>query len=231
MKKAQLKTVQRFYSGARPIEEIFKKAIDSATGKLGIKSDKIVCADSFCSDELNSISFLRNERFSPFKLGGLGGYPFGSLTGMGAFAAHIPAEGAAIIFFGPHIGITNDGTAGKINRMGQEITTGCCGSVTAAVQKLLGDKIHENDIDDEDFQQKKIEQILLKEKVRIQNAEQNILEAVDVVYEAIETRIDELISKTAFHCKNIIEAGGIFINSDKNENAFWSSRRFNIKEP
>src|SRR5699024_742354 len=213
MKKKQLKTVQQFYPKAQPIEQVFQKALRTATDDLSIKPSKIVYADSFCSDEVNSIEFPWNENFAPFRLAGLGGYPFGGLTGMGAFAAHIPTEGVAIIFYAPHIGITNEGTAGKINRSGQQITTGCCGSETAALQKLLNDGIREGDFDDEDYQQKKIEQLLFKEKARIQNAEQNILEAVEVVYEAIESKIGQLINKTEFPCKNVIKAGGIYINS------------------
>lgn len=228
MTQKQLQTVQHFYSNAQPIEHMFQKVKNTATDDLGIQPSKMVYADSFCSDELNSIEFPWNENFSPFRLGGLGGYPFGGLTGMGAFAAHIPARGIAIIFYGPHIGITNDGTVGKINRRGQEMMTGCCGSVTAAVEKLLNGNIREGAVDEDDYQQNKIEQILLSEKARIQRADQNILEAVEVAYEAIADRIEQLLNQTPFPCQNLIKAGGIYINGDNNKTAFWASRKFDV---
>lgn len=38
---------------------------------------------------------------------------------MGAFASHVPDEGAVSIYYGPHIGITQNGTIGEIHRLGQ----------------------------------------------------------------------------------------------------------------
>lgn len=223
----QLNTVRQFYSQAQSIEDVFQKAAKAARD-TGINPSKTVYCTSFCSDELNNIQFPWGDGFAPFILGGLGGYPFGGLTGMGAFAAHVPSDGIAVIFYGPHIGITGDGVIGKINRIGQEGTTGCCGSLTAAVRQLLSGNIKKDEVSVEDHQQNTIEQLLLKEENRIINAQQQVLEAVDVVYGAIDVRIEQLISQTAFPCKNIIKAGGIFINSDKNERAFWAPRLFEV---
>jgi hypothetical protein len=47
-----------------------------------------------------------------------------------------------------------------------------------------------------DFQMNTIEQILLNEKERILNARTPLFEATEVIYEAIDKRINELVEKT-----------------------------------
>ncbi|WP_222943801.1 hypothetical protein [Pedobacter sp. N36a] len=37
-----------------------------------------------------------NEFLGPFKLGGLDGFPFAGWSGMGAFASHVPDDGAVL---------------------------------------------------------------------------------------------------------------------------------------
>ena len=88
-------------------------------GRMQIEHDidisKVLMATSVCSDDINvpSTTFF-NVLFGPFIMGGLGGLPFAGQTGMTAFAHHIPDEGSAFIFYGPHIGITLDGDLGKM---------------------------------------------------------------------------------------------------------------------
>ena len=67
-----------------------------------------------------------------FALGGLGGIPFTGRTGWGAFSAHVPEGGNAMVVFGPHVGIDSRGTVGKIERMGQSHSTTCCGAAVLA---------------------------------------------------------------------------------------------------
>lgn len=72
-----------------------------------IKPHNILLANSICSDDANAIEYPEAGRqmLGPFNLGGLNGYPFGGLTGMGAFSGHVPDDGAAMVFYAPHIGI------------------------------------------------------------------------------------------------------------------------------
>lgn len=76
---------------------------------------KVLMATSVCSDDINvpSTTFF-NVLFGSFIMGGLGGLPFSGQTGMTAFAHHIPDEGSAFIFYGPHIVITLEGDLGKM---------------------------------------------------------------------------------------------------------------------
>ncbi|MCD8539389.1 MAG: hypothetical protein LRY55_06200, partial [Leadbetterella sp.] len=68
----------------------------------------------------------------PFKMGGLNGYPFAGITGMNAFAHHVPEDGAVIVFYAPHIGITAEGNIGEISRIGQSRNSACCGAAKGA---------------------------------------------------------------------------------------------------
>jgi hypothetical protein len=63
------------------------------------------------------------------------------MTGMGAFASHVPDCGAVFIYYGPHIGITKSGAIGEIYRLGQAHNSGCCGAAKGALAKLMNQQI------------------------------------------------------------------------------------------
>lgn len=65
-----------------------------------------------------------------------------------------------------------------------------------AIDKQLN--IIEGHITDIDYQMNIIEQVLLRNQDRILKAETQIYEATEVIYEAIDNQIDELISKTNY---------------------------------
>lgn len=230
MSNNQLHIVQEFYPQASSIKDNLNNLLTTLKKEYGITTDKITYADSFCSDELCTMNFPSNKMLGPFKLGGLGGYPFSKLTGMGAFAGHLPKDGTALIFYGPHVGITAEGNVGSIKRIGKPNSTGCCGSVTAALNNLLEGSIKEAHKSEQDYQQNVIEQILLKNEKRIKSADQKFIEAIDVMYEAIEEKIDQLVSQTDFNCKYLIKSGGVFINSDNKMYPYWAAKNFDIIE-
>jgi hypothetical protein len=58
----------------------------------------------------------------PFNFGGLAGLPFTGITGLNAFAHHVPEEGTALLFVGPHIGYNEKEGWGKILRHDQKYT-------------------------------------------------------------------------------------------------------------
>jgi hypothetical protein len=77
-----------------------------------------------------------------------------------------------------------------------------------------------------DYQMNTIEQILFKEKDRVLSAALPIKEATEVIYEAIDRRILELVAATKYNCKYIILVGVILINSDSDMGSFTETRRF-----
>lgn len=159
-------------------------------------------------------------------MGGLDGFPFTGLTGMGAFASHVPDEGAVFIYYGPHIGVSKNGAIGEISRFGQHTNSSCCGAAKGALGKLMNNLIEPGKMSDMDYQMNTIEQILYQEKDRVLNADIPIKEATEVIYKAIDQRIQTLVAATKYNCQYVILMGAILINSDSDMGSFTSTRRF-----
>lgn len=223
-----LETVRKFYPNALSTVDTVNKLLDLIKANYGLDPNQIMHADSLCCDDVNAIQYPPRayEMLGPFHLGGLDGYPFAGLTGMGAFAHHVPEEGAILIFYAPHIGVTKDGTIGEINRYGQSSNSTCCGAAKAGLSKLANGEIEKGKITDIDYQMNTIEQILLNGKDRVLGAESQIFEATEVIYEAIDKQIDLLVSKTDYPCKHLFQIGAIFINGDRDMGSFCSYKRF-----
>lgn len=230
LKKDKLELIRKYYPNALTTIDTVNKIIDFVEDELNLEPSRVMLADSICSDDVNSIQYpARAQEFlGPFKMGGLDGFPFTGLTGMGAFASHVPDNGAVFIFYGPHIGISKEGKIGEIHRSGQHKTSGCCGAAKGALNNLLNNTIEPGKVTEMDYQMNTIEQILLKQKDRIMNAETPLYETTEVIYEAIDQRIQELVSATKYNCKYVILMGAIMINSDTEIGSFSSAKRFDI---
>ncbi|MBK6331455.1 MAG: hypothetical protein IPF62_13510 [Bacteroidetes bacterium] len=229
-KREKLDLIHKWYPKAITTIDSVNKIIDFVETELDLEPKQVMLADSVCSDDVNSIQYpARTQEFlGPFKMGGLDGFPFTGLTGMGAFASHVPDEGAVFIYYGPHIGITKNGTIGEIHRFGQSRNSGCCGAAKGALGKLTNNQIIAGNVTDLDYQMNIIEQILLNEKARILNAQTPLYEATEVMYESIDIRINELVDKTNYNCKYVILVGAILINSDSDMGSFTEVRRFDV---
>ncbi len=147
-KKEKLAIIRKYYPNAVTTIDGVNRLIDFVEEQLDLEPSQVMLADSICSDDVNSIQYpARTQEFlGPFKMGGLDGFPFTGLTGMGAFASHVPDNGAVFIYYGPHIGITSTGTIGEIHRLGQSKNTGCCGAAKGALNKLVNGQIIEGNI-------------------------------------------------------------------------------------
>jgi len=229
-KRDKLAIIRKYYPNAITTIDSVNNLIDFVEDKLDLELTKLMLADSICSDDVNSIQYpaRAHEFLGPFKMGGLDGFPFTGLTGMGAFASHVPDDGAVFIYYGPHIGITKTGEIGAIHRVGQSNNSGCCGAAKGALNKLLNNQIIEGNVTEMDYQMNTIEQILFKQKARIVNAEIPIHEATEVIYEAIDQRINELVKNTKYNCKYVILMGAILINSDSDVGSFTTAKRFDV---
>jgi DNA-directed RNA polymerase subunit F len=230
LKKERLEIIRKYYPNAITLIDSVNRAIDYYEEVLQLEPSKIMFADSICSDDVNSIQYpTRAQEFlGPFKMGGLNGFPFTGLTGMKAFASHIPDDGAVLIYYGPHIGITKNGILGEIHRVGQSKNSNCCGAAKGALAKLLKNEIVEDEVTEMDYQMNVLEQILFKQKSRIMDSNLPIAEATEVIYEAIDQRINELVSSTKYNCKYVILVGAILINSDSDMGSYTSTKRFDI---
>lgn len=228
MSNEHLNTVRKWYPRALTSIDTVNRLLDTIEKHLSLKPHQLMHADSMCCDDVNAIQYppRAHEMLGPFHLGGLDGFPFAGITGMNAFAHHVPENGAVIIFYAPHIGVTRDGTIGEISRIGQSKNSACCGAAKGALSKLLNNEIIDGDISSLDFQMNTIEQIFLHSKDRITTAKNQIFEATEVMYEAIDQRIEVLVKETSYPCKYVILAGAVFINGDKDMGSFCQYKKF-----
>jgi Limiting CO2-inducible proteins B/C beta carbonyic anhydrases len=227
-----LPIVRTHYPDAITTIESVDRMFDLLHRKYGLEPRQIMLADSICSDDVNSIEYPKRayDMLGPFKMGGLDGFPFTGLTGMSAFAAHVPDDGAVFVYHAPHIGISKDGSVGTIMRVGQQVPSGCCGACRTALAKLTAGAIVPLDITTLDYQQNTIEQILLKHDRRILEAEHPLMEATEVMQEAISARIDLLASKTTYNARLLILMGAVMINGDHDMGSFTAIRRLSVKD-
>jgi hypothetical protein len=227
-KREKLDIIHKFYPNAITTIDSVNRLIDFVENELDLEPAQVMFADSICSDDVNSIQYpARAQEFlGPFKMGGLDGFPFTGLTGMGAFASHVPDEGAVFVYYGPHIGVSKAGVLGEIHRFGQSKNSGCCGAARGALGKLLADAITPGHVTELDYQMNTIEQILLREKGRITAAARPLQEATEVIYEAIDRRIEELVAATKYNCRFVLLMGAILINSDSDMGSFTATRKF-----
>ena len=228
MSNQHLKTVQKWYPKALTSIDTVNRLLDTIERELGLQPKQLMHADSMCCDDVNAIQYPPRamEMLGPFHLGGLDGFPFAGITGMNAFAHHVPEDGAVIVFYAPHIGVTKDGTIGEIHRIGQSENSACCGAAKGALGKLINGQIIEGNVTSLDFQQNTIEQIFLHQKERILKAENQIFEATEVMYEAIDDRIEVLVKETHYSCKYVLLVGAVFINGDKDMGSFCLYKKF-----
>ena len=229
-KREKLALIHQFYPNAVTTIDAVNIFIQYLEDVLDVDPSLIMMADSICSDDVNSIQYPKSagEFLGPFKMGGLDGFPFAGLTGMGAFASHVPENGAIFIYYGPHIGVTQKSTIGEVNRIGQTEPSSCCGAAKGALGKLKDGAIVAGDVQEIDYQMNTIEQLLLKQKERVLKAEIPIQEATDVIYEAIDERMLELVAKTKFNCQYVVLMGGILINGDAGLGSFTANKRFDV---
>jgi Limiting CO2-inducible proteins B/C beta carbonyic anhydrases len=229
-KREKLAIIRQYYHDAITTIDGVNRLIDFVEETLDLEPGQVMLADSICSDDVNSIQYpaRAHEFLGPFKMGGLDGFPFTGLTGMGAFASHVPDDGAVFVYYGPHVGVSKSGAFGEIHRIGQSKNSGCCGAAKGALNKLLNGQITAGNVTDMDYQMNTIEQILLKEKERVLSAAIPLKEATEVIYEAIDRRIEELVAATQYNCRYVILMGAILINSDSDMGSFNCARKFDV---
>lgn len=109
-------------------------------------------------------------------------------------------------------------------RVEQSQPSACCGATRQAAER----RNPTGHITELDYQFNTIEQIFYRQKERIQQAANPLIEAAQVMYEAITERITLLAAKTNYPCQYLILKGGILINSDHDMGPFNSCQRFDV---
>ncbi|WP_045226578.1 hypothetical protein [Methyloterricola oryzae] len=233
--------VQRHYPGA--ITEIdFVERLRTEVKKHGVDLTKLLLATSICADDIipmresetplaKAKSRLKKDFLGPFAMGGLAGLPYSGLTGIQALAHHVPDGGSVLFVYGPHIGISAEGTLGKLQRPGQHKETGACGALHVAVEHLRSSADYRPPHDDDDTEQMTLERRLLPFRERILAAESPLKEATEVAYAVIHELIQRYVrsKRTEFHCEYVATAGGIIINTGPDSEDYVDLRHLDVR--
>lgn len=195
-------------------------AIDSLLQKLsrrGISPDQILWGQSTCVDDITNTKnkLVHPEIKGPFAFGGLSGLPFTGITGVNAFAHHVPEEGTALLFFGPHIGYRSGEGWGKILRHGQHHSSTCCGALYAALTRLQKNEIKIGNPSSDDYQEQVIEQLALSHQDEILKSDEPLVTLTRVVANEAEQKMTQYAKSVhERHFAYAVVVVGVIINTD-----------------
>jgi hypothetical protein len=223
-------SLQVYFPGSLE-SKVVSQRVSEALKKRNYSPTTMILGSSLCSDEINSypdslIAQLATTFVDPtsggvFALGGLGGLPFVGTSGMGAFVSHAPESGKVLIVFGPHVGISQTGTVGKVERIGQKSVSTSCGAAIGAYKAVAAKKKLIKGGNGMDFEE---EYIIEKIEPRLEML--SVLEPgddtttfvttqmFDIIYELLRSQVDGVTAKEKFWEKisEITLLGGIVIN-------------------
>ncbi|KAJ8608937.1 hypothetical protein CTAYLR_005319 [Chrysophaeum taylorii] len=210
---------------ARALETHFPGAVPGSalTARLasvlrshGVVPGNSILGTSICSDEINNeagdmADQLRAYFGQVFTMGGIGGAPFVGRTGFHAFSHHVPDGGHVVVFFGPHVGISNAGEIGKYHRDGQRHESTACGAVSAAFQQCCEGKHGPSFFDAHDVQQSWLRDQIAPRVDEVVTARNTNAKLAMTAFDIIKASIEEVVH-TKFGNGKLVLVGGIQIN-------------------
>jgi len=232
---------KRYFPGALKSSEVTSR-VTNTLRQRGFKPSNTLMGSSLCSDEINYkpnalVNQMQKQTTNSdlggvFNLGGLGGIPFVGTTGFSAFVSHCPVNGKIVFLYGPHVGVAEDGTVGKVKRIGVDKVSTSCGAAVGALRALEAQFAAPKDVMEKqgksfDFQQDFIVENL-REKLgdlaalESEGGDSTIAFTTSRVYSIIkEVVLSEFRKKTsdpAFWEKvtEVAIVGGVVINRDPN---------------
>ncbi len=216
--------IQAHYPNALPLSVFREQAFGMIEPELGVPLAQVLLATSICADDIVWVSdadgnlethHAARELLGPFEMGGLAGLPFAGLTGMTAYAHHIPDHGAACIVYGPHIGMTDLGQLGKVLRPGQHVESAACGALALALRHFQSSPEYEPTLDEDDSQESLLELRLRPYRARFLPAIDPLKAATELVYDTIHQLIHRYVRtvKDQFRCEHIALFGVLIVNT------------------
>mmetsp|Transcript_18566 Transcript_18566/g.32652 ORF Transcript_18566/g.32652 Transcript_18566/m.32652 type:complete len:305 (-) Transcript_18566:150-1064(-) len=227
------KMVKKNFPGAISNKELESKVASILEGKGLTPANTLLCT-SLCCDELaRSLEDDLNEVYGHnFNLGGLSGFPFAGNTGFGAMSAHVPDDGYCLLVHGPHVGITQDGVIGKVERSGIALVDNCCGSAIAASNYLKGitdggAKINTRLQQFSDFQQGAVQELILPFGKRLNDADDRMKELPYALYDSQDILVRDIVSGGSGGIKQgLALLSGIQINTSPDTLDYFHPLRF-----
>jgi Limiting CO2-inducible proteins B/C beta carbonyic anhydrases len=150
-------------------------------------------------------------------------------------SAHIPDNGNCLIVHGPHVGITQKGVVGKVERAGIKLVDLCCGSAIAANNYLKGitdggAKITTQVENWSDFQQGAVQQLILPHSQRLKAAgddQKRMIELPYALYTSQDLLLQDIIETgKAGLKKGTAVLGGVQINTSPDTLDYFHPLRF-----
>ena len=225
--------IKEHYPNAETGSYITEKYLSYLSDQYKEDLKKMLFATSVCADDINVSTDFRRVLTRPFTLGGLGGIPFAGFTGVVAFSHHIPDNGSAFIFYGPHIGITDEGELGKMRRPGQAGLSNSCGALMLALSRLeMQEDIYVPMNVEYDYQQILLERTVMPYKHEILVSDNRKKAITEVTYTNIDRQLHFLIrkAKDEFRCNRIYLLGAIIINTSPEYHDYVEVRNFEVIE-
>ncbi len=210
------RSIKEMFPGARPAHSLSDSVIYYLNSRYGIASDKMLLGVSTCVDDIiYTKNFHRHPEIKgPFHLGGLAGLPFTGISGLDAFAHHIPDSGAMILLVEPHIGYSEQKGWGYVLRHDQHEASTCCGALMGTLGKLKANTLRA-DISEEDYQGGKIAEYALENKESIISSPNPIIELTRITSRVAENQIRaHVLDVDLQHVKFIVIITGVIINTD-----------------
>ena len=216
--------IRAHYPNALPLSVFREQAFGLIEQELGVRLAQVLLATSICADDIVWVSdadgnlethHAASELLGPFEMGGLAGLPFTGLTGMTAYAHHIPDDGAACIVYGPHIGITDSGKLGLVLRPGQHVEFPACGALALALRHFQSSPEYEPMLDEDDAQETLLELRLRPYRAQFLSAADPLKAATEFVYDTSHQLIHRYLRavKDQFRCKHIALFGVLIVNT------------------
>jgi hypothetical protein len=227
------KLVKSNFPGAISNKELESKVASILEAKGLTPANTLLCT-SLCCDELaRSLEDDLNKVYGHnFNLGGLSGFPFAGNTGFGAMSAHVPDDGYCLLVHGPHVGITQDGVIGKVERSGIALVDNCCGSAIAASNYLKGitdggAKITTKLQQFSDFQQGAVQELILPFGKRLNEADNRMKELPYALYDSQDILVRDIVSTGSGSIKKgLALLSGIQINTSPDTLDYFHPLRF-----
>lgn len=225
---------QKYFPQLQDWQEMTTHYLNKIESEYGYNVSNLLYGSCICADELNYIATHFNHNFrNSFHLGGLGGMPFTGITGMQAFATHVPDNGAALIFFASHVGIAPDGTIGSLKREHQKNRSYSCGALQSVLELMKVD--HEFDWSSKSFkniQTQTLELMLNGQKERIFSSNEPVIEAVNIIVETSHCLLQNFIIENMnfFTGNHVFLLGGVMINTEHSYENYIEIRHFDVYE-
>jgi len=208
------------FPGALPGIAVHQRMRAALENQLfGFTPENTLFGASVCPDEINHHidglpSVLKDYWGECFPLGGISGAPFVGKTGFSAFSHHVPDGGNVLIFYGPHVGISETGEVGKHLREGQSSLSTACGAVIGAYHKCnahCAKKQQKDQLDEGDIQMAWIQSQLAPHASYIQEQGEPMAALAYQAFEMVKVGIKTIVNND-FGSGYLALVGGIQLN-------------------